>query len=281
MRIVTHAGTAHADELLAISLVLLKEGLQPGGVDVVRKGDGSAKDWPDADFVIDIGRHYNPKKRWFDHHQFPAEAGPSCAFTLVARYYKVDLNGLRWADRLSIVDSKGPVAWFEHVLGRPPKSSMEMNDVMCDSSTLFRYVADVAADDYDRALSLGRDWLEFQLRSADKHVRDAKKAHDAATVFPLRNGLKMVWFPDCIGNTAMIGVANKMHDDDPSIVVSACDDDRSGGYAAYRICDDDRVDFSGMAGRDGCVFAHNTGFCMVFRRDWDGFVGAVCEGLRP
>ena len=62
--IVTHPGRFHADDLFATAMLL--EYLN-GKAKVVRSADQKIID--KADFVLDIGRIYDPSKNRFDHHQ--------------------------------------------------------------------------------------------------------------------------------------------------------------------------------------------------------------------
>jgi uncharacterized UPF0160 family protein len=63
MKIVTHDGQFHADEVVAC--MMLKKLYYP--VEIVRTRD--PKEIENAFFVVDVGGKYNPKKNMFDHHQ--------------------------------------------------------------------------------------------------------------------------------------------------------------------------------------------------------------------
>lgn len=68
MKILTHAGTFHADEISAVALLLL---VYPDA-EVTRTYDAETVKAAQADpdtFVVDIGREYNPGMLNFDHHQ--------------------------------------------------------------------------------------------------------------------------------------------------------------------------------------------------------------------
>ncbi len=72
LKIITHDGTFHSDEIFAIALLLkfeLKEGQE---VQIVRSRDEdfleSYRDFADV-FIIDIGGDFNAELRNFDHHQ--------------------------------------------------------------------------------------------------------------------------------------------------------------------------------------------------------------------
>ena len=65
MKIVTHNGKFHADEVFAVAtLLLIHEG---NNVEVVRTRDTEIIDT--GDIVVDVGGKYDPAKGRFDHHQ--------------------------------------------------------------------------------------------------------------------------------------------------------------------------------------------------------------------
>lgn len=64
-KIYCHNGTFHADEVTAIALLKV---FKPGCYNIDRVNHQTA-DFPDADYVIDIGREYDNQTR-FDHHQW-------------------------------------------------------------------------------------------------------------------------------------------------------------------------------------------------------------------
>lgn len=69
MKIVTHDGTFHTDEVFAIALI---KKFITSKVEVVRTRDENILNEAKEDkniFVIDVGREYNFHKRNFDHHQ--------------------------------------------------------------------------------------------------------------------------------------------------------------------------------------------------------------------
>ncbi len=61
--VVTHNGAFHADEVSAVAI--LKRAIPDIGIVRSRKPEIIAE----ADFVVDVGQIYDPKKNLFDHHQ--------------------------------------------------------------------------------------------------------------------------------------------------------------------------------------------------------------------
>ena len=63
-KILTHNGRFHTDEVFAVAMLKI---LFNNEIEVTRTRDLSKIN--DADFVLDIGREYNPSLKRFDHHQ--------------------------------------------------------------------------------------------------------------------------------------------------------------------------------------------------------------------
>ncbi len=63
MKIVTHSGHFHADELLAVAMLLRKF----PDAEVIRSREQAVID--SGDYVVDVGLVYDPDKNRFDHHQ--------------------------------------------------------------------------------------------------------------------------------------------------------------------------------------------------------------------
>lgn len=61
----THDGSFHADEVTACSLLLLFDRIDRDRIHRTR----DAKVIEQCDYVCDVGGHYDPKRRRFDHHQ--------------------------------------------------------------------------------------------------------------------------------------------------------------------------------------------------------------------
>lgn len=70
-KIITHAGTFHADEVSACALIKTLHKLMFGeDIPVVRTYSPSQQDMDDPDvIVLDIGRVFDPKVNLYDHHQ--------------------------------------------------------------------------------------------------------------------------------------------------------------------------------------------------------------------
>jgi uncharacterized UPF0160 family protein len=65
IRIVTHNGTFHVDDLLAVAVIQLIHGVEH--TEVVRSRDEAV--WATGDYVVDVGNVYDPTTKRYDHHQ--------------------------------------------------------------------------------------------------------------------------------------------------------------------------------------------------------------------
>ena len=116
--LVTHGGLSHADEVLAISIVLSKEWNNYSGVTILRTGCNIPSEYRDNKqneiWVIDCGLLYEPKNHRFDHHD--KEYTSDCSFSQIAKYYSLDevfSKYLPWYNRVIISDNLGFAFWFK------------------------------------------------------------------------------------------------------------------------------------------------------------------------
>lgn len=93
IKIVTHSGGFHADDVFAIATFDLLLGSE--NIEVVRTRDEAVIDG--ADYVVDVGGVYDFEQKRFDHHQPGApvrENGiPYAGFGLVWKHYGVEVCG--------------------------------------------------------------------------------------------------------------------------------------------------------------------------------------------
>ena len=93
MRIITHSGRFHTDEVFACAALSL---LYPGEVEIIRSRDPEV--WATGDIVVDVGGVYDATLGRFDHHQ-EGGAGtrengiPYSSFGLVWKHYGEKIAG--------------------------------------------------------------------------------------------------------------------------------------------------------------------------------------------
>ncbi len=103
--IITHAGSAHFDEVTALSLILAR---RADTVFAVERREPAPADLDDPEvWVVDTGNRHEPKKRNFDHHQ--SLACPA-SFVLVATYLGLEetMSVMPWWHFKDEVDRFGP-----------------------------------------------------------------------------------------------------------------------------------------------------------------------------
>lgn len=100
--IVTHPGTAHADDFFACCILAAKF-----GVPIYRR-EPTAEDFDSADtIVVDVGGQYNTDYYLFDHHQ---DANLECALVLVLKWlglHEKFQRAYRWYDNVDFRDRSG------------------------------------------------------------------------------------------------------------------------------------------------------------------------------
>lgn len=94
IRIVTHNGNFHVDDLFAVASLQLLHGVQH--TEVVRSRDPEV--WESGDYVVDVGNIYDPETKRYDHHQHGGAGArlngvPYSALGLVWKHHGVALSG--------------------------------------------------------------------------------------------------------------------------------------------------------------------------------------------
>ncbi len=94
IRIITHSGTFHADELLAVAALEIYLAGKP--YEVIRTRDPNIIET--GDFVVDVGSIYDPATNRFDHHQHGGAGArengiPYSSFGLVWKHYGEAISG--------------------------------------------------------------------------------------------------------------------------------------------------------------------------------------------
>lgn len=102
MRIITHSGSFHADDVFAVAALMLRF----GKCEVIRTRDAAIIE--SGDVVVDVGRVYDPARKRFDHHQGGvgerANGIPYAAFGLVWKEWGRELAGS--AEAMARVDAR-------------------------------------------------------------------------------------------------------------------------------------------------------------------------------
>jgi hypothetical protein len=239
--IVTHPGSAHFDEVTAISL--LAASFPDCDFEIERRDPTTAELEDPQIWVIDTGNRHEPDKRNFDHHQ---SLDCPAAFVLVADYLGLldTLSVLPWWQFKDRVDRSGPV-----------KASEQFNagDDLVNRNPTEEWLVNFFATNPQEALPI--------LKSFGSHViynaRGLKKQID---FWKNARRLTINGVPAVIGETReSFGLEEfrRLEKNPPDIVISL--DRRSDGWRLYRY-DGSPVDFYRLADSPEIEFAHKSGF---------------------
>jgi hypothetical protein len=245
--IITHPGSAHFDDVTAVSLILAVTGEVKFSI---QRREPTPAELEDATiWVVDVGDRHEPQKRNFDHHQ---SLDVPASFVLVADYLGLldTLRVMTWWDFKDSVDRIGPV-----------KSSLRFK----------------AGDDLVNRNPV-ENWMVDQFSSAPEACLPMLKSYGTKIIEDARGLKKQIdyWMSSrrlmINGVSAVIGETKesfgleefrRQEKDPPDIVISL--DRRSEGWRLYRY-DGAPVDFSLIAGYPEIEFAHKSGF-MAKTRD--------------
>jgi uncharacterized UPF0160 family protein len=107
IRIITHSGKCHADDVFAVAALVLLHKQQNLSYEIIRSRDHSV--WDSGDYVIDVGGVYDASRNRFDHHQ-EGRAGARddgifySSFGLIWKSYGETLCGSK--DTADIIENK-------------------------------------------------------------------------------------------------------------------------------------------------------------------------------
>jgi hypothetical protein len=239
--IITHPGSAHFDEVTAVSLILA---VNPEVEFRVERREPFPAELDDASiWVIDTGNRREPEKRNFDHHQ---SLDCPAAFVLIAEYLGLldILEIMPWWQFKDSVDRIGPV-----------KSSQiyQAGDDLVNRNPVEDWLVDQFASEPQATLPILKSFGIHLIENA----RSLKKQIDfwKSSLRLVIDGVKIA-----IGETYdSFGLEEfrRLDKDPPDIIISL--DRRSDGWRLYRY-EGTSVDFSLLSNRPEIEFAHKSGF---------------------
>lgn len=239
--IVTHPGSAHFDEVAAISLILA---VNAGTAFRVYRRNPEPSELEDPGiWVVDIGDRHEPRKRNFDHHQ---DRTCPASFVLVATYLGLleTMDVQPWWAFKDSVDRFGPV-----------KASKEYNagDDLVNRNPVETWLTSSFASDPQSLLPMLRSF-------GAQMIEDARALKRQIDFWKNSSRLVISGVRAMIGETVeSIGLEEfrRLDKDPPDVVISL--DHRGGGWRLFRY-DGAPVDFSRIAECPEVTFAHMTGF---------------------
>ena len=252
---VTHPGAAHLDDFLSACVFFAQ-----GGVRVERREPTSDELASPEVVVLDVGGSYDPDLSNYDHHQFPREHEAECALSLYVR-------GLSW-EELSVYEAFSDLPWFRTLRVMDSKGPFQLAKELGTTTdvvfALLSPVERILVDQFGCRTkivtidNLGEMMTEIGrclLNDGIAQLSRVKTLNDRCEVVEVRGVPGYV-----LRSEDTTGTATWRKRFAPGTAFSVVHDNRGPGWALYRYDDDERIDFSRLAGNESVAFAHNKGF---------------------
>jgi len=261
--IVTHPGSAHKDDLLAVCVLVAKH-----GAPIVRR-DPTPDELEDASVaVVDIGGVHDAARMDFDHHHFPREHAPTCALSLVLDHLGLYQDALRfcdWLETAEYFDSRGPKRTAEW-LGVPRRAISQLNSPV-DLALLRRFAqkSELQAGDtlYEFMRLVGEDLLEY-LRVVRERLDFVAQHAERWSIAAGDQRIEAIFLPrtEPLADEPSVAVENFIRAQglEQEITAIVYPDRRGAGYGIGRFEDHPSLDFSRLEGEADVHFAHKSGF---------------------
>ena len=239
--IITHPGSAHFDEVTAVSLILAV--YTDTEFRIERREPVQAELDNQDVWVVDIGGRHEPEKRNFDHHQ---DTNCPAAFVLVAKY-------------LGLLETMSVMPWwnFKDSVDRfgSGKSSIKYHagDDLVNRNPVEIWLKASFAADPEASLHL--------LKAFGAHIiEDARMLKSQIDFWKTSSKLLIAGVPTIIGETresAGLEEFRRLDENPPDIVISQ--ERRDKGWRLFRY-EGTPVDFSLISDCPEIAFAHKSGF---------------------
>lgn len=263
--IITHGGQAHADEFLAICLLMAA-----GEYPLIFRREPTPKELADHEmWVIDIGGRLEPELHNFDHHQYK---GGKAAFQLVAEHlgYTEAPEVFSWWDTKGKMDTEGPFAVAKG-FGTAPSTvfslqspiegavlKMFQNEGVFVCHTLIVELMEEIGKQLISALKEVKVRLEVLAGRASIHKYDKGSFRGFVLQHDIKDKPSLA--------TEIFRKSLPMAD---SIAIMISPDDRGDGWSMFRVADHPMVDFTLIKDEEGVLFTHPNGFIAKVSKDAD------------
>ena len=265
-QIVTHPGGAHKDDFLACCLLAHLHGAP------IQRREPTDEDLKDkSTCVVDVGGVYDAELNNFDHHQFPRDAPPLCALSLVLQkmgIYEDALSFCAWLRPAEWLDTLGPNETAK-LMEIPRKAFSDLNSPI-DITLLNRFAnqTELSPDDaiYQVMCMVGEDIVKYILSLRER--LDFLKQHAQWWSIEPDNisgpPIKAIFLTqhESIANDPSFGlhafIAEQEKEDQVHALIYP--DRRGEGYGLTRYEDCPRLNFSRIENEVDVRFAHKRGF---------------------
>ena len=261
--IVTHPGGAHKDDFLACCLLAHLH-----GVPIERRDPTDADLANVATCVVDIGGVHDADLNNFDHHQFPRDAPPLCALSLVLQdmgLYEDALSFCKWLRPAEWLDTRGPNETAK-LMGIPRSAFTDLNSPI-DIKMLNRFASHtelLPADAiYQVMCMVGEDIVNY-VRSLRERLDFLKQHSQTWTIETDGDPIEALFLDqsDVIADDPSFGlyafIAEAGMEDQVHALIYP--DRRGSGFGLTRYEDCPRLNFSQIESCEDVRFAHKRGF---------------------
>ncbi|EMI23027.1 hypothetical protein RMSM_00045 [Rhodopirellula maiorica SM1] len=261
--IVTHPGGAHKDDFLACSLLAHLHGVP------IQRREPTDEDLSNPSIcVVDVGGSHDPERNNFDHHQFPRDAPPLCALSLVLKsleLYEDALSFCAWLRPAEWLDTLGPNETAE--LMKIPRTALSELNSPLDTTLLNRFAkaSELHSEDpiYQVMCMVGEDIVNY-LRSLRERLDYLAQHAQYWTIEADGEPIRALFLEksDAIAEDPSFGVYAFIESEGKENEIHALvyPDRRGDGYGLTRYNDNQRLDFSQIESHDDVRFAHKRGF---------------------
>jgi hypothetical protein len=251
-RIITHPGSAHKDDFMAVSVLLATL----GDAEVLRR-EPIDEDLADPDtYLVDVGMEYAPERHNFDHHQ---DRSLPCAFHLVMQHlghHDAAMQMFVWYPLMSMMDVRGPYRTAEHL-------GIHSDVLFASSSPIDGYIlsrfsklAVLRSPDllYAFMKSLGQDLIAL----IDRKMKRLERLQAEAQIVTVQGFKAIVSRIEEDPKLAMELFLRSLNDQ--RIVMSITPSIRGDGWELLRLANHSVVDFRALADHAKICFVHANGF---------------------
>ncbi|WP_417744703.1 MYG1 family protein [Rosistilla oblonga] len=261
--IVTHPGGAHKDDFLACSLLAHLHGVP------IQRREPTEEDLADRTIcVVDVGEVHDPEQNNFDHHQFPRNAPPLCALSLVLQnmgLYDDALSFCAWLRPAEWLDTLGPNEAAK-LMGIPRAALGALNSPL-DITLLNRFASQTElrpeSPVYQVMCMVGEDIVNY-LQSLRQRLDYLKEHAQYWTIESDGESIQALFLEksDTLANDPSFGVYAFIESEGKQDAIQAMvtPDRRGEGYGLSRYNDSQRLDFSQIETHEEVRFAHKRGF---------------------
>lgn len=261
--IVTHPGGAHKDDFLACCLLAHLHGVP------IQRRELTDEDLADSSIcVVDVGGSHDPELNNFDHHQFPRDAPPLCALSLVLQsmgLYEDALSFCAWLRPAEWLDTLGPNKAAK-LMGIPRTALGALNSPI-DITLLNRFANHTELDPdspiYQVMCMVGEDNVNY-LRSLRERLDYLKQHGQYWTIETDGEPIVALFLEqsDTIARDPSFGIYAFIDSENKEDEIQALvyPDRRGNGYGLTRYNDCQRLDFSQIESHEEVLFAHKRGF---------------------